>query len=143
VRLLITGSRTWPDQGRLWHVLDQTAQALAHHNKDRYIAEGLHLVSGHAYGADAQAEAWFADRFPLEEAELWRADWKQGKRAGVVRNVAMVDSRPDVCVAFIMPCDKDTCRRGELHGSHGAMHCAEYAERQGVPTTRFYGGGLS
>lgn len=143
MRLLITGSRSWSDKDRLWQVLDSTAEALAHHNRERYITEGLHLVSGHAYGADALGEAWFLERFPLEEPEVWRADWrKHGRRAGPIRNVAMVDSGPDLCVAFIMPCDKDNCTRGDLHGSHGAVHCADYAAEKGVPTTRFYGGAL-
>lgn len=144
MRLLVTGSRSWTDQERLWDVLDSVAQALAHHNKDRYIAEGLRLVSGHAQGADALAEAWFKDRFPLEEAELWRADWKGlGRRAGIIRNVAMVDTLPDVCVGFIMPCDNPSCRREEWHGSHGAVHCATYAEERGVLTRRYYGMGVA
>jgi hypothetical protein len=142
VRLLVAGSRTWTDRDRLWQILGTLSGELARVHKDRFVKEGLTLVSGHARsGADVLAEEWFADRFPLESPELWPADWKKiGRRAGIVRNTAMVDSGPDLCVAFIMPCDKDACVIKNPHGSHGTVHCSDYAERRGVLTTRYYGG---
>jgi hypothetical protein len=126
----------------MWTILDGIASRMIHEADDRYIAEGFHLVSGHARGADQMAERWSREFFPLEEIERWVADWSQGKRAGIVRNVAMVDSLPDECVAFIMPCDKPNCPRPQPHGSHGAVHCADYAASRGIPTSRFYGGGF-
>lgn len=141
--MLITGSRDWVDKERMWYALDRIAAACAQENKDRYIREGLQLVSGHARGADALAEHWALTRFPLEEIEVHRADWSKGKRAGIIRNTEMVDSGPDMCAAFIMPCSKPNCPTSDLHGSHGATHCADYAERQGVPVSRFYGGALA
>lgn len=143
MRLLITGSRSWKDYERLCHCLDSIAEQFAIHSKDRYIKEGLTLVSGHAYGADAMGEAWFVTKFPLEQPEIWKADWrKYNRRAGIVRNTAMVDSWPDAVVGFLMPCDKDSCVNVGRHWSHGADHCSTYAESKAIPTTRFYGADL-
>lgn len=65
----------------------------------------------------------------------WPADWRlHGKAAGHLRNHAMVDSGPiAVCQAFVMPCSSPTCRRQDLHGSHGATGCADYARLSGIP----------
>ena len=95
MRMLVTGSRNWRDPARLRFVLDSFSEALAHHHRDRYIKEGLVLVSGHANsGVDRFAEQWYADRFPLEKAELHPANWKADRRrAGLIRNVAMVENR--------------------------------------------------
>jgi hypothetical protein len=144
MRLLVTGSRTWKDYERLCRCLDKVSESLAKTHPDRYVKEGLTLMSGHAYGADAMAEAWFLTRYPLEQPEIWKAEWgKYHKRAGIVRNTAMVDAGPDVCVGFIMDCDQRKCAHLPVHGTHGAVHCADYAERCGIPTTRYYGGKLA
>lgn len=143
MRLLITGSRSWKDYDRLCHCLDKIAEQFAHHHKERYIKEGLILVSGHAYGADAMGEAWFLSRFPLELPEIHKAEWKKyNKRAGVIRNTEMVDSMPDACAGFLMPCDQDKCPMKGKHWSHGADHCTKYADSKDIPTTCFYGGEL-
>lgn len=144
MRLLITGSRTWKDYERLCRALDKIDDEFARLLPERYIKEGLTLMSGHAYGADAMAEAWYVTKYPFEQPELWRADWKKyNKRAGIVRNTAMVDAGPDACAAFIMDCDLRKCARLPVHGTHGAVHCSDYAESQGIPTTRYYGGRLA
>lgn len=143
MRLMITGSRTWVDKDRMWHVLDRIVDNYIEIFKERFIAEGLVLVSGHAKGADALAEWWFQAKYPLEQPELWRAEWKKyGGRAGIIRNTAMVDSTPDSCVAFIMDCENEHCSKPGLHGTHGATHCSDYADLMGIATSRFYGGRL-
>lgn len=144
MRLLITGSRSWSDKDRLWGRLDNILDGIVERHKERYIKEGLMLVSGHARGADALGEWWFQTRFPLEQPEVWKPDWKMyGGRAGIVRNTDMVDSWPDWVAAFIMPCDKVDCPKGpDMHGSHGAIHCADYAHSKAIPVVRYYGGAL-
>lgn len=143
MRLLITGSRGWSDRDRMWARLDEIHDAVVARYSEQYIKEGFMLVSGHARGADALGEWWFGARFPLEQPEIWKPDWKTyGGRAGIVRNTAMVDSHPDWCVGFIMPCDKIKCPKPGLHGSHGAVHCSDYAIASGIPTNRYYGGAL-
>lgn len=141
MRLLVTGSRNWRNTNRLWLCLDSLAEALARFHKEQFIREGLILVSGHArQGVDRMAEDWYADRFPLETPELWPANWKTGRSAGIKRNITMVDTHPDLCVAFIALCDKTNCHIDGLHGSHGATQCSDYAEASGIKVSRYYEG---
>lgn len=73
------------------------------------------------------------DRLAARYARLWSwgvephpANWRDlGKRAGFVRNEHMVNTMPDLVVAFI------------VDGSHGATHCAGLAEEAGIPV-RYY-----
>lgn len=54
------------------------------------------------------------------------ADWDaQGKKAGVLRNMAMVDMGADVVLAFIR------------NNSPGASHCLKYAQEAGLDTQVF------
>ena len=119
-RVLITGSRTWSTQD--WRVI---FDALAEYNYPPVT-----LVSGACpRGADHIAEriaadlGWTIERHP--------ADWKggYGRAAGFVRNAEMVKLGADVCVAFI----KD--------GSRGATHCADLAEKAGIPVKRYTANG--
>jgi hypothetical protein len=113
VRVLITGSRDWDD----WETLN--AALLAE-------VDGGHLsvVHGGARGADQMAGAW-ARKHGLTE-EVFPAQWStHGRRAGFVRNAQMVDTMPDVCLAFIR------------NGSRGATMTADLAEAAGIPTRRY------
>jgi hypothetical protein len=49
----------------------------------------------------------------------------------------MVAAGADLCLAFIDPCTKQGCRKIQPHGSHGASHTADLAEKAGIPTRRF------
>lgn len=91
MRILITGSRDWPESQR-----HRIADAF------NYYAPGVHtLVSGACpTGADlmceqeAEARGWEVERHP--------ADWEaHGKRAGFLRNAEMVALGADMCIAFI------------------------------------------
>lgn len=132
-RILITGSRTWQDT-----VLLTTALA---HVRQRW--PGATLVHGDADGADRMAAALWRSWGLATEAHP--ADWTAScpsdcppghrrqrrhdgrwycPRAGRRRNAAMVAAGANACVAFIR------------HHSRGASHCAELAERAGIPTWR-------
>jgi hypothetical protein len=116
MRLLITGSRTWTDAHTIYWTFHAWWIAMGKpHNPT--------LVSGACpKGADALCEyiwernGWEVERHP--------ADWSIGRAAGFIRNKAMVDSKPDFCIAFI----KD--------GSKGASHTAKLAEDARIPTLR-------
>lgn len=118
MRVLVTGSRTWSDAGPVWYCLSAIARSA--------VAEGdteIVIVHGSAPGADSHADAWVRHhRRNGVQAERHPADWPGlGKRAGFVRNKAMVDRGADICLAFIRD------------HSRGATQCAELAERAGIP----------
>lgn len=115
-RLLVTGSRRWPRPDVVVRLLDRS---LGLH------PGGLTIVHGAcSEGVDQVADDWCA-QFSIP-VERFPADWDGlGRRAGMVRNQAMVDSRPDGCYAFIW------------RASAGASHCARVAEKAGVPVHRW------
>lgn len=111
-RVLVTGSRDWRDENTIHEAI------YAELMKDG----GAVLVHGACpRGADA-----IADSLWLGDIERHPADWEtHGKRAGFIRNHEMVALGADMCLAFI----KD--------GSRGAAHCADIAEKAGIPVRRF------
>lgn len=122
VRVIVTGSRAWSDRDVIWASLDYIAEAAR--------ASGISVIVAHgcASGADQLADEWVTARKRMDWpvlAERFPADWiRHGKRAGMVRNRAMVQPGADVCLAFI------------LDGSKGATHCANLAEAHDIRTQR-------
>ena len=114
MRILVTGSRDWEDEGVI-------SVALYEHGR---IGLDTTLVHGNARGADliaadwAQILCWRIERHPAE----WE---KHGKAAGYIRNKEMVDAGADICLAFIR------------NKSKGATMCADLAEKAGIPTIRY------
>lgn len=114
LRILVTGSRDWQSCATLQLALDEAAEGTL----------DVTVVHGGARGADSMAGAEARSRGWL--VEVYRADWSQyGKRAGIVRNLKMVNLGADICLAFIRD------------GSPGATHCAKAAERAGIPVKRY------
>ncbi len=133
-RILVTGSRDWDSPLEVYERLADV-RAVAHESGryDRFI-----VVHGACpRGADKHAARWclfpdaFADMPVIGEPHP--ADWKggYGKAAGFVRNAKMVKLGADLCLAFIR------------NGSRGATHCADLAERAGIPVRRFTEGDVS
>lgn len=115
MRILITGSRDW--------LAPNTVQAALLTATQGVDDDDITIVSGGCpAGADAQAEH-IAARMGWK-VERHEADWEtHGRRAGYLRNKAMVDAGADVCLAFIR------------NGSRGASMTAELAEQAGIPVT--------
>lgn len=118
MRVLVTGSRDWPDQELVWRVLDE----LLDKHGSIVVVHGACPT-----GADEQADDWAGTReldgYPVK-AEPHPADWKGPRKrgAGFARNAEMVKLGADLCLAFI------------LDGSNGSTHCSELAEKAGIET---------
>jgi hypothetical protein len=142
-RVLVTASRTWlADTRSVEGLTIDDALDSACFTAAGLGFPGLVVVHGACpKGGDAVADRWGRDRarrgWPVAEPERHPADWGRGKRAGFDRNDHMVSLCADQCFAFVDVCRKPECRRSDLHGSHGAVHCATAAVRAGIPVTWF------
>lgn len=123
LRILITGSRTWPKPA--W-VMESIVDYMT-----EYFAQGVSfvVVQGEAKGADLQAKeaakALKTAGWPITY-ERHPADWGQhGRKAGYLRNKKMVDLGADVCLAFIH------------NGSKGATMCASLAAQKDIPVRHY------
>lgn len=130
MRILITGSRDWDNarsiQYRILEAIEEWIDAHPGLRKDQPLGWVTIVHGGHKQGADKIADIFARQRLGTKP-EVYEADWKKyGKRAGPLRNLKMVDTFPDVCLAFI----KDN--------SNGATGCRDEAKRKGVPTESFY-----
>lgn len=124
-RILITGSRTWSDEGTIWDALNDAIDEQAKNGEHEFV-----IVHGHCpRGADAIADFYCEDQAGWRDnagqqlaVERHPADWKRnGRHAGPLRNQRMVDAGADLCLAFI---------RGN---SRGATDCARRARTAGIP----------
>lgn len=108
VLLLVCGSRDWTDEAAI-------VNALA-----RYADRPVTVIHGGARGADRMAGN-IARRYGFD-VKTYPADWdRYGKRAGILRNLQMLDQEPAVVLAFC----KD--------GSRGTQHTINEARRRGIP----------
>lgn len=121
MRILVTGSRSWDDAGTIRAALDAVAFGAEQAGYMRLV-----IVHGACpTGADAIADMWVRT-WPVAElsvtAERHPALWqREGRAAGILRNQRMVNTRPDLVLAFIRD------------DSPGATHCAECASEAGIP----------
>lgn len=119
MRVLVTGSRAWPDPVRVAHELTQL-----------YLQHGPYtLIHGAcATGADAAAHHWYETAgMDLGCIEVrYPADWQQfGKRAGPIRNEKMIrEAGAALVLAF------------PLFDSRGTWHTINLAEEAGIPVRR-------
>lgn len=86
MRVLVCGGRNYEHAERLFGVLDSLPQ------------RPTTIVHGGARGADWLAGRWAY--YAEVDVEVYAADWARGKRAGPERNQRMIESKPDLVVAF-------------------------------------------
>jgi hypothetical protein len=87
-RVLVTGSRTWTDEGAIGRAL------AAHWSHDGILVQGECPT-----GADAIARRLWSGVGGRVESHP--ADWRRyGKAAGMIRNRRMAEMGADVCLAF-------------------------------------------
>jgi hypothetical protein len=115
-RVLITMSRTWLDVPAVWTDLDRRLEAS--------IDKDFVVVHGGAKPEKQFIEAWVATRSLLGAiSEEHLADWTtHGRKAGILRNIYMVNLGADLCLAYIR------------NNSRGATHCATTAHMRGIET---------
>lgn len=121
MRVIVTGSRDWPDMKAVCRALDHML-TLAH-----AYGETLTVVHGGCpTGADAMASAWcqlMSDGFDLNVVEqVFEADWEaKGRAAGPIRNRQMIESGATYVLAF------------SRSGSRGTSGTVAMAEAAGIP----------
>jgi hypothetical protein len=107
VLILVCGSRTWGDI----HAIRMRLASLPPDSE---------IIHGAAPGADTIA-GFLAEDFGFT-VRSFPAQWDElGRRAGIVRNIAMLDECPGLVIAF---------QRGE---SRGTQHTITEARRRGIP----------
>ncbi len=118
-RILVTGSRYWYDQRVMERALTNMADLFG-----RIDGEDPVIVHGGAKGADDLA-GHIAILYGWA-TEVYHAEWTiHGKAAGSIRNQVMVDTAPDVCLAF------------PRSDSVGTWDCVRRAENAGIPVFVF------
>lgn len=116
MRVLVTGSRDWDDEDLIWKTLRQVCSE---------TGEAVTIV----HGACSTGADYLADKVALFwdlPVETYPAQWSlHGRRAGYLRNKKMVDTKPDLRLAFIK------------NESPGATMTADMAEEAGIETRRY------
>lgn len=126
-RILITGSRNWPDHHSVAAAI--SGEIIEESNRrgidPAVMADAVTIVHGHCpTGADAFADD-FSESFLGKPAKRYPADWKKhGRGAGPIRNQQMVDAGADVVLAFPQA------------GSRGTLDCMKRAEAAGIKVIR-------
>jgi hypothetical protein len=112
-RVVVTGDRNW-------YCLD-LAGKIVERLAGRHSVDGFVIVHGAASGVDS---AFRDARNPETPHEPHPAQWERlGKKAGPVRNQAMVDLGADFCIAV----------HRDLAGSRGTKDCVARCLKAGIP----------
>jgi hypothetical protein len=98
MRVLVCGGRTYDNEAAVWRALDDLVDK---HLSITVIEGGARSRLRGMEGADAFAARWCERNHLVCGHEQYRADWdRYGKKAGVLRNQQMLDTRPDLVLAF-------------------------------------------
>lgn len=117
MRVQITGDRNWTDRSVIEKALRVVMTETGH---------APVVVHGAARGADSLSGE-VAEELGCT-VEVYPADWlKYGKAAGPIRNKQMLDTGPDVVLAF----------HDDLENSKGTRHCVTEAEKRGLEVRKY------
>ncbi len=109
MKVLVCGSRDWADVAAIGYRLS-------------ILPAGTEVLHGGARGADSIAEEFCIPVSRRLVPRCFQADWAtHGKRAGILRNLQMLDERPDLVIAFW---------DGK---SKGTAHTIGEARKRGIP----------
>lgn len=99
MKILICGSRNWTDTWPIFEVIDN-------------LSSGSILITGGCRGADLIAQELAEERKEIKhdlDIEVFYAKWDiYGKRAGPMRNLEMLEQKPDIVYAFPLDDSKGT-----------------------------------
>ncbi len=109
-RVVIAGSRNFNN----YELFCRTVDTYLSRIKNDY---DLIILSGHCRGTDMMAEQYAKDRGL--KLEIFPADWSLGKKAGPLRNKAMIDVA-DYAIAF-------------SSGGSGTCSLINCAKKKGIP----------
>lgn len=116
-KVLVCGSRDYPDKDEVFRVLD------AYHAR---IGPDMLVISGGATGADEWARQWAVSR--RVDHHIMYARWDlEGKAAGPIRNRRMAKKKPKLVLAFSKDFDK----------SRGTSDMIRVAEKLNIRVKRF------
>lgn len=116
-RILVCGSRDYPDKERVYEVLDAYFAR---------VGPRLMIISGGATGADSFARQWAVEQ-QVDHVTLY-AKWDlEGKGAGPIRNRRMAKLRPKLVLAFSKDFDK----------SRGTSDMIRVAEKNDIKVKKF------
>lgn len=121
-RILVTGSREYEDYASVLQAIKDAITAMPVPGD---ALPSVTVVHGGYGGADTLADR--AARALGLFVEAHPADWgRYGKRAGYIRNAAMVRLGADICLAFYVPGAEN----------RGTSMCANLAATAGIPVTK-------
>ena len=132
-RVLVTGPRGW------------TAVEPVHRRLDLLLAiyGVLTVVHGacptgfdkicHNWALNAYHASSYGAVIPEPHPAIWRVNGVFDRAAGFTRNAEMVALGAGLCLAGDMPCTDAKCRRQDPHRTHGTSHCADLADKAGIP----------
>lgn len=109
MKVLICGSREWLDPVPIKEVIDA-------------LSPGSTVIVGGARGADLIAQNLAEERDDIT-VKVFYAEWDMwGKRAGPMRNIEMLNNKPDIVYAF------------PLRKSKGTYHTINEAKKRNICT---------
>ena len=112
MKILVTGSRWWADENAIIRMLE----AFPHDTQ---------LIHGAARGADEIADNVARWGLGWPKPRAFPAEWTAyGKRAGAIRNAAMLKEQPDLVIAFHNDLNRSKC---------GTRDCIDKASKLGIP----------
>ena len=149
--VLVTGSQLWKDRNVIYEVLEENLEEI---ESDEGV--GMELHHGKSRGADTIADDWAYEKNKETPGRIkvveFPANWQNCSHAcgskydthkkrnsigilycptaGYRRNAYMVSFGAWRCLAFILDC------------SRGSTHCAELADKYGIPVVPYRQGRL-
>jgi hypothetical protein len=86
-KLLIAGSRDIKSETKIKLLISDFTNKIIPVDEGLTIHDDLIIISGGARGVDTYAENWAKENSVT--SCIYRADWKTGKQAGILRNIKM------------------------------------------------------